>query len=639
MNIHEFFAQNERKDLLRVLTCGSVDDGKSTLIGRLLHDSKLVYEDQLSALQRDSARRSSAGAEVDYSLLLDGLKAEREQGITIDVAYRFFSTPRRKFIVADCPGHVQYTRNMATGASTADLAIVLIDARHGILPQTRRHSFIVSLLGIRHVAVAINKMDAVDYQAEIFERIRAEFSDFSARLDLRDVHFIPISALKGDNVVERSANLPWYQSGPLLDYLETVHVASDRNLVDLRFPVQYVLRPNLNFRGYCGTVASGVVRVGDPVMALPSGRRSTVKSIVTYDGELAEAFAPLSVTLTLADELDISRGDMLVHVNNTPRLANHAEAMLVWLHEQPLRLDHPYLVKHTTQTVPGSIAKLRYRIDVNTLHRESSTGLELNEIGRVSLELRRPLAYDPYKTNRGTGSFILIDRLTNATVAAGMFLDIQASELVHQKSETDQPASTHIAEQCSQVNPSARAQRLGHAAATVWLTGLPKSGKSTIAFALEARLFERGCLTNVLDGANLRHGISRDLGFSADDRSENLRRAAGVARLCNDAGLITVAAFISPFREDRRHARQTVGSHAFLEVYVKASLAVCEARDQEGLYEKARSGEIPAFSGVTAPFEEPQAADLVLDTDSLTVDQCVDRLVAALEKLGIVPAA
>lgn len=636
MDIADFFAQTERKDLLRVLTCGSVDDGKSTLIGRLLHDSKLLYEDQLATLKRDSARRGSAGEEVDYALLLDGLKAEREQGITIDVAYRFFSTPKRKFIIADCPGHVQYTRNMVTGASTADLAVVLIDARNGILQQTRRHSFIVSLLGIRHVLVAVNKMDAVDYRQDVFDSIRSEFEDFSAKLEMPDVRFIPISALKGDNVVDPSPNMPWFRGGPLLDYIETVHVASDRNLIDMRFPVQYVLRPDLDFRGYCGTVASGAVRPGDDVMALPSGKTSRVASIVTYDGDFEEAFPPMSVTVTLEDELDISRGDMLVHPHNVPRVANQAEAMLVWMHEEPLRVGAPYLVKHCTNQVTASVGELRYRINVNTLHKEDVAQLELNEIGRVVIGFRGPVAHDPYAANKATGSFILIDRLTNATVAAGMFLETKPNELLHSKPPASPVDSSDLPAHSSAISGDMRRARLGHQPATIWLCGLPKSGKSTIAYALEKRLFEMGCLANVLDGGNLRHGISRDLGFSADDRRENLRRAAGVARICNDAGTITIAAFISPYAEDRSHARSTVGPARFLEVFVKAGLETCEERDVEGLYAKARSGAIPAFSGITAPFEPPGEPDIALDTESMSLEECVDEIIRELGSRNII---
>jgi len=634
VDIHSFFASDERKDLLRLLTCGSVDDGKSTLIGRLLYDSKLLYEDHLAALERDSVRRGSAGGDMDYSLLLDGLKAEREQGITIDVAYRFFATPRRKFIIADTPGHEQYTRNMATGASTADLAVILIDARQGVLPQTRRHSFIASLLGIRHLVVAVNKMDLVGYRQEVFERIRGDYFDFATRLEIGEVACIPISALKGDNVVTPGPNLLWYQGEPLLPYLETVHVASDRNFIDLRFPVQYVLRPDLNFRGYCGTVASGILRRGDAVLALPSGRRSTVKAIVTHDGEVEEAFPPMAVTVTLSDELDISRGDLLAHPHNLPRTSHELEAMLVWMDERALALNQPYLLKHVAGMIQADVVGLRYRMNVNTLHREPADTLALNEIGRVALRLRRPLAHDAYARNRACGAFVLIDRLSNATVAAGMILDREPDESVPEHRAADQPRSRYVRPPPSLVTPGERASRLRQKPCTVWLSGLPKSGKTTLAVALERRLFDLGCQAHILDGGTLRLEISRDLGFSGDDRAENIRRAAGVARVCNDAGLITIAAFVSPFAEDRHRARQIIGAARFLEVYVHAPVEVCERRDDEGLYARARRGEIPEFSGVSAPYEEPSRADLVLPTHELDVATCVEQIVAEMRQRG-----
>ena len=634
MDIKQFFEQNEKKGLLRFLTAGSVDDGKSTLIGRLLHDSKLVYQDHLAALERDSARRGSNDGEIDYALLLDGLLAEREQGITIDVAYRYFSTPRRKFIIADTPGHEQYTRNMATGASNCDLAVILIDARHGVMPQTRRHSFIASLLGIRHIVVAVNKMDAVDYAQEVFEKIRLDYADFAAKLQISDVHLMPISALKGDNVVESGPNLAWYKGAPLLEYLETVYVASDRNFIDLRFPVQSVLRPNADFRGYCGTVTSGVLRPGDQVMVLPSGRESRVKSIVTFDGELPEAFPPMAVTVVLEDDVDVSRGDMLVHIHNVPHLGREFEAMLVWMHEEPMHPNAPYLVKHATSEAPAVVSQLRYRVDVNTLHREEAERLELNEIGRAVVSLHRPLPHDPYSSNRGTGAFVLIDRQTNATVAAGMILDREPDELRGGASE--EPRSTNVRSHRSRVTAAALADRLGQQPHTIWLTGLPKSGKSTIAYALEQELFELGYLARVLDGANLRLTISRDLGFSGNDRSENVRRAAAVARLFNDAGLISIAAFVSPYAADRRQARETIGAERFLEVHLAAPLEACEERDEEGLYERARAGDIPLFSGISAPYEEPANAELVLATHEMTAAEAVARIIAELRQRQVI---
>lgn len=481
-DIHAYLARHQKKELLRFLTCGSVDDGKSTLIGRLLHDTKMIYEDQLAAVKRDSEKVGTTGAgEIDLALLTDGLKAEREQGITIDVAYRYFSTDRRKFIIADTPGHEQYTRNMATGASTCQLAIILIDARHGVMTQTRRHSFIVSLLGIRHVVVAINKMDLVDYSQEVFERIKADYTGFVAKLDLHDITFIPMSALKGDNVASKSDAIPWYSGPPLLDHLETVHIASDRNLTDFRFPVQYVIRPDLNFRGFAGTVASGVVRKGDEVMVLPSGKRSKVKSIVTYDGELEEAFAPQAVTLTLADEVDVSRGNMLVLPKNVPNVSSEIEAMVVWMAEQPLVPGRSYTIKQTTQQVTAEVSSFRYGVDVNTLEHRAIARLELNEVGHVQLSLTQPLACDPYRTNAATGAFILIDRLSNSTVGAGMILEAGTGR---------GPGDAWVAEPAanlkprdSLITPAEREQRFGQVPVTVLLVGLTGSGKGHIATA------------------------------------------------------------------------------------------------------------------------------------------------------------
>lgn len=635
-DVRELFRQSEQKDLLRFMTAGSVDDGKSTLIGRLLHDSKTLYEDHLSALQRDSERRGSAGGEVDYAMLLDGLKAEREQGITIDVAYRYFSTPRRKFIIADSPGHEQYTRNMATGASTADLAVILIDAAQGLTAQTRRHTFIASLLGIKHLVIAVNKMDLVGYSQERYEQLRAEYTDFSAKLDVADIDFIPLSALKGDNVVEESRNMPWFHGSPLLDYLETVHVASDRNLIDLRFPVQYVLRPDQSFRGFCGTVASGVMRPGDEVMILPSGRRSRIRSIVGYDGALDEAYPPMAVTVTLQDEIDVSRGDMIVHVQNLPKIRRRLEAMIVWMADQPMQVNGTYVLKQTTNTIPAVISELRYTVDVNSLHREQAANLRLNEIGRAVLELHRPLAHDPYRQNRATGSFILIDRLTNATTAAGMILEREADEHDVERRAKGQPVSDDVRPRRSRITSEQRAQRLHQKPVTIWLTGLPKSGKSTIAGALEQRLFDMGCFPHVLDGENLRLGISSDLGFSGDDRAENIRRAAEVARLCTETGLITIAAFVSPYQDDRDHARNVIGHDRFLLVYLSAPLAVCEQRDDERLYSRARGGEIRNFSGISSPYEPPESPDLELPTQTLSVEDAVNMIVGELSQRGIV---
>ena len=628
-DIDAYLKQHEQKELLRFLTCGSVDDGKSTLIGKLLYETKMIYEDQLAAIQRDSAVHGTTGGDFDPALLTDGLKAEREQGITIDVAYRYFSTAKRKFIIADCPGHEQYTRNMATGASTCDLAIILIDARHGVMTQTRRHSFIVSLLGIKHVLVAVNKMDLVDYSEEVYEKIKRDYRDFASRLEMVDQHFIPLSALKGDNLVDKSPNMPWYDGSTLMHHLENVHIASDRNLIDFRFPVQLVNRPNLDFRGFCGTVASGRIRKGETVMALPSRKTSQVKSIVTFDGELDEAFAPQSVTLTLADEIDVSRGDMLVRPDNVPQMAEAFDATIVWMTEEPLVPGKQYWFKQTAKTAAGSVSNLRYRIDVNTLHRQEADGLGLNEIGRCHVRLNQPLAFDGYRQNKGTGAFIVIDRMSNVTVGAGMILDRAAADDVDHWDDASRVAA--VAEG-SQVTPAERTGRLGHAPATVLLTGLAGAGKTTTAYALERRLFDLGRAVCVLDGQNMRRGISRDLGFSVSDRSENLRRSAEAAKLLNDAGLIVIGAFLAPEEEVRQKAAEVVGRDRFLVVHLDAPLEVCRARDQEGLYAKAEAGEIANFPGVSAPYEPPTAPDLVLDTSQTPVEECVSKILALINK-------
>jgi bifunctional enzyme CysN/CysC len=630
-DIHTYLARHQKKELLRFLTCGSVDDGKSTLIGRLLHDTKMIYEDQLAAVKRDSEKVGTTGAgEVDLALLTDGLKAEREQGITIDVAYRYFSTDRRKFIIADTPGHEQYTRNMATGASTCQLAIILIDARHGVQTQTRRHSFIVSLLGIRHVVVAVNKMDLVGYSQEVFERIKDEYTGFVAKLDLRDITFIPMSALKGDNVVSRSDATPWYSGPPLLDHLETVHIASDRNLTDLRFPVQYVVRPNLDFRGFAGTVASGIVRKGDEVMVLPSGKRSRVKSIVTYDGELDEAFAPQAVTVTLTDEVDVSRGDVLVHPDDPPHVSSQVEAMVVWMAEQPLVPGRTYTLKQTTRQVAAEVAVFRYGVDVNTLEHRAVARLGLNEVGHVQLSLTQPLACDPYRANSATGAFILIDRLTNNTVGAGMILESGAGRA---DGWAAGPA-VRLKLRESLVAPAEREQRYGQVPVTVLLVGLTGSGKSRIAYALERRLWDEGRAVTVLYGQNMRQGLNRDLGFTADDRSENLRRSAEVAKLMNDAGVITIAAFVAPHEAVREKAKELIGRDRVLEVYCTAPMEVLRARDQSGAYRLADEGKIAQMPGVTAAFEEPKAPHLVLQTDQVGVDEAVNRIVELMKSKG-----
>lgn len=643
-DIEGYLKKYEDKDLLRFLTAGSVDDGKSTLIGRLLYDTQSIYDDQLAAIQRDSARHGSAGDATDLALLTDGLKAEREQGITIDVAYRFFSTARRKFIIADTPGHEQYTRNMATGGSTADLAIILIDARYGVLDQTRRHSFIASLLGIKHVLVAINKMDLVDYSEEVFERIQEDYRRFATKLRIADLRFVPISALVGDNVVHPSDKTPWYTGGALLEILESIHIASDRNMIDFRLPVQLVIRPDLSFRGFAGTIASGVVRVDDEVMALPSGKRSKVTRIATFDGDLNEAFAPQAVTLTLEDEIDVSRGDMLVRLNNVARTEQLFEAQVVWMHDEPLVEGRPYLIKCGPQTVQVEPRKIRYRFDVNTLRKEDATSiagraqLDLNEIGRVMFESVRPIIFDAYQRNRSTGNFIVIDRATNVTVGAGMLLDHRPDEAEHLAEHADAVARLKAVQ--SDVTDAERRERFGHRAGTLWLTGLPRSGKTTIAHAIERRLWTRGATAHVLDGVNMRLGISRDLGWRADERSEASRRAAETAHLFNDTGLITIAAFVSPFASDRARARQIVGEERFLQVWLRAPVQVCEDRDTalhpdgDGLYALARRGEVKNFTGVTAPYEAPEDADLIIDTDKTKVEDAVDAILDLLQSKG-----
>jgi bifunctional enzyme CysN/CysC len=626
-DIDAYLLQHERKELLRFITCGSVDDGKSTLIGRLFYESKMIYEDQLAAIRKDSSRYGTTGDEVDLALFTDGLEDERQQGITIDVAYRYFSTDKRKFIIADTPGHEQYTRNMATGASTADLAIILIDARHGVLTQTKRHSFIVSLLGIKHVVVAINKMDLVDYAEEVFERIKNEYQAFAARLELPDVHFMPISALKGDNVVRNSPRMPWYQGSPLVHFLETVYIGSDRNLSDLRFPVQLVLRPNLDFRGFAGTVASGIIRKGDEVMVLPSRRTSHVKAITTFDGELEEAFAPQSVTLTLEDEVDISRGDMLVRPGNVPRVEQKFEALIVWMHDEKLVPGKSYLFKQTTRVLPGSVNTLRYRVDVNTLHRQEAPALELNEMGRCQVVLSAPIAYDAYRRNRATGSFIIIDRLTNATMGAGMILDREPDQRRGSLWDAE-PASSSLSAQLSKVTAEERSQRFGQKPVTLLLTGMPGAGKSSIASALERRLFDEGRAAMVIDGQNLRLGLSRELNFDESGRSENIRRAAEVAKLLNQAGLICILALVSPQEAVRQRARELVGDERFFIVHVTAAEETCRAR-QAGKQSPTSAEE------ADVRFEPPANPDLVLDTDRNAIADSVEQLIKFLAERNV----
>ena len=634
-DIDAYLAQHEHKELLRFLTCGSVDDGKSTLIGRLLYDAKMIYEDQLATIKKDSIVHGTTGGDFDPALLTDGLKAEREQGITIDVAYRYFSTAKRKFIIADTPGHVQYTRNMATGASTCNLAIILIDARHGVIEQTKRHSFIASLLGIRHILVTVNKMDLVDYSEKKYEEIREQYKDFAARLDLPDLHFMPISALLGDNVVDKSKNMPWYDGTTLMNFLETVYIASDRNLEDFRFPVQYVNRPHLDFRGFCGTIGSGIVRKGDEIVVLPSGKTSRVKSIVTFDGELDEAYAPLSVTLTLDDEIDVSRGDMIARPGNVPRVEQHLEAMIVWMDEAPMVPGKQYLIKHSTLTTAGTINTLRYQVDVNTLHRKEAPTLGLNEIGRCAISLNQPIMVDAYRRNRSTGAIIIVDRITNATVGAGMVMDRRGDQQ-HVDHWDDEPASTTLHKSTSAVTQDERKARFGQRAATVLITGLTGTGKTRIARALERRLFDEGRACVVLDGQSMRLGVSRDLGFSKEDRSENLRRSAEVATLMNDAGLVCICAFVAPEADVREKVRQRLGDERYIEVHITASPEYCREHDSEGMYEKADRGEIRNFPGVSATYDTPENPDLVVETDKSSETECVDQIVGMLKQKKVI---
>lgn len=627
-DIDAYLKQHENKELLRFLTCGSVDDGKSTLIGRLLYDSKLVLEDQLAAIVEDSSKVGTVAIGLDLALLVDGLQAEREQGITIDIGYRYFSTDKRKFIIADCPGHEQYTRNMATGASTCDLAIILIDARYGVLTQTKRHTFIATLLGIKHIIVAINKMDLVDFSEETYQEIKKQYESFSAHLDVGELRYLPLSALNGDNVVTPSENMPWYSGAPLMSMLENIQISSDRNLTNFRFPVQYVNRPNLDFRGYCGTAVSGVVKKGDEVMVLPSRKTSRVSSIVTFDGELEEAFPPQAITLTIEDEIDISRGDMLVHPNNVPYFSDRVDAHVVWMADAPMQIGKQYLFKQGTKKSTGTISDIRFKIDVNTLEHEETETLRLNEIGHCDVTLSQRLAFDAYKANRGTGSFIIIDRLTNVTVGAGMITGVGGDETGQTR---DQESRSDLLQAASSlIGADERNNRFGQRPKTLLLTGLTGAGKSTIAYALERKLFDLGRAASVLDGQNMRLGPSKDLGFDADSRSENIRRGIEIAKLMNQAGIITICAFVAPSDEVRKKARDSVGED-FLLVHVNAPLEICKERDGDGIYEAEGVDTIPE---VNLPYDEPQDAELVLQTDQVSVEESVEKLLALLEENG-----
>jgi bifunctional enzyme CysN/CysC len=607
----------EKKSLLRFLTCGSVDDGKSTLIGRLLYDSKLVFEDHLFTLAKDSRRHGTTGEEVDLALLLDGLEAEREQGITIDVAYRFFTTEKRKFIVADTPGHEQYTRNMATGASTSDLAVLLVDARYGIVTQTRRHAFIVSLLGIRHVVLAVNKIDLVGFDAAVYDRIRAEFETLTAGFGFETRAAIPLSARYGDNVTGRSERMPWYRGPTLIEHLETVEVAERLGDKPFRMAVQWVNRPNLDFRGFSGTIASGRVAPGDRVVVAKSGKVSTVARIVTYDGDLPEAGAGEAVTLTLADEIDISRGDVLAAVDARPEVADQFAARLVWMSEEPLYPGRSYLLKCGSKTVTANVTELKHKIDVNTLAHQPAKDLQLNEVAVVNVALSEPIAFDPYAENRETGAFILIDRLSNATVGAGM-IDFALRR------------ATNVHWQSIDVDKQSRANLKNQQPAVVWFTGLSGSGKSTIANVVEKKLHALGMHTYLLDGDNVRHGLNRDLGFTEADRVENIRRVGEVAKLFVDAGLIVLVSFISPFRAERQMARDLVGEGEFVEVFVDTPLEECERRDVKGLYAKARSGALKNFTGIDSPYEAPENPEIHIRTLDVDLEAAADRVVRRL---------
>ena len=620
-DVDAYLAAQENKDLLRFITCGSVDDGKSTLIGRLLYESKMLFEDQLSALEADSKKLGTQGGNLDFALLVDGLAAEREQGITIDVAYRAFATSKRKFIVADTPGHEQYTRNMATGASTAELAIILIDARKGVLTQTRRHTFIATLLGIKNLVVCINKMDLVGYKRETFEVIEADYRAFAASIGAKDITCIPASALVGDNIIDRSVNMGWYQGATLMGHLETVPVGDDQSAKPFRMPVQWVNRPDQNFRGFAGTIASGTLRAGDDIRVLPSGKISKVTRIVTYDGDLSEAVADQAVTISFADEIDASRGDVICAAKSPLEVSSQFEVEVLWMGDEAMLPGRPYIIKSGTKTLPGTLDKLKYKINVNTMEHAAAETLTLNEIGVCNLELDGPLAFAPYTENKTLGSFIVVDRFTNTTVGMG---------LIH--FALRRAANIHW--QAMDVNKNSRAVLLRQKPTVLWFTGLSGAGKSTIANLVEKKLHSKGHLTYLLDGDNVRHGLNRDLGFTDADRVENIRRVAEVSKLMTDAGLITLVSFISPFRAERLLARESVGKDEFVEIHIDTSLDEAEKRDVKGLYAKARKGELKNFTGISSPYEAPENPELRIDTASLSPEEAASEIVKFLERKG-----
>ena len=622
-DIDAYLKAHENKSLLRFITCGSVDDGKSTLIGRLLYESKMIFEDQLTALEQDSKKVGTQGENIDFALLVDGLAAEREQGITIDVAYRFFATEHRKFIVADTPGHEQYTRNMATGASTADLAVLLIDARQGVLTQTKRHAFIASQLGVRHIVLAVNKMDLVDYSENIFNEIVEDFKAFAAQLDIPNLQAIPVSALVGDNVVDGSQFMPWYEGPSLLGYLEGVDVEAEETSLPFRMPVQWVNRPDLDFRGYAGRIAGGIIRPGDDIRVLPSGKQSKIARIVTMDSDLDEAVSGQSVTLTLTDEIDISRGDVIATSETPPEISDQFDTTIIWLSEEPMLPGRSYRMKTSSRLVSATVNAPKHKTDVNTLQKLPAKTLQLNEIGNCTLAVDRPIAFDSYAENRQTGSFILIDRMTNNTVGMGMInFPLRRAANIHWQN--------------LDINKAANAEQKGQNPAVLWFTGLSGSGKSTIANEVQRRLYATGRHSFILDGDNVRHGLNRDLGFTDADRVENIRRVAEVSKLMVEAGLIMLVSFISPFRAERDLARNLMEEGEFIEIFVNTPLSVAETRDPKGLYKKARAGNLKNFTGIDSPYEAPENPEIEINTAEMSVEDAAERVINGLIERGII---